>query len=127
MCRSRKSCDAVDLTKAPTACGRPLGLSFDQKSGDMYYVDAIYGLQRVKSGGGGVAQPVCSSVGGSPLSFPSSVSTGGSNGELYFTDYSRKYNLKYVLIIMSYFKLTYKHYSPKYSKFTLNLAIPRIL
>ncbi|KAL8132556.1 protein STRICTOSIDINE SYNTHASE-LIKE 11-like [Apium graveolens] len=92
--RSRKSCDAVDLTKAPTACGRPMGLSFDQKSGDMYYVDAIYGLQRVKSGGGGVAQPVCSSVGGSPLSFPSSVSTGGSNGELYFTDYSRKYNLK---------------------------------
>ncbi|WOG96356.1 hypothetical protein DCAR_0415691 [Daucus carota subsp. sativus] len=92
--RSRKSCDAVDFTKVPTACGRPLGFSFDQKSGDMYYVDAIYGLQRVKSGGGGVAQPVCSSVGGAPLSFPSSISTGGPNGEIYFTDYSKNYNIK---------------------------------
>lgn len=62
-------------------------------------MDAIYGLQRVKSGGGGVAQPVCSSVGGAPLSFPSSISTGGPNGEIYFTDYSKNYNIKYVHII----------------------------
>lgn len=96
MFRSRKSCDAVEFLKAPTACGRPLAFSFDHNSGDMYYVDAIYGLMRVKSGGGGVAQPVCSTVGGSPLSLASSIATGGSNGDLYFTDYSRKFNIKYV-------------------------------
>lgn len=93
--RSRKSCDAVDFSKAPTACGRPLAFSFDQNSGDMYYIDAIYGLMRVKSGGG-VAQPVCSTAAGSPLSLPSSIAIGGSNRDLYFTDYSRKFNIKYV-------------------------------
>ncbi|KAE8773221.1 Strictosidine synthase 1 [Hordeum vulgare] len=33
-------------------CGRPLGLRFNQKSGDLYVADAYKGLMRVPPGGG---------------------------------------------------------------------------
>ena len=48
-------CTATKLrpeTVMESQCGRPLGLRFDHKTGDLYVADAYKGLMRVGPGGG---------------------------------------------------------------------------
>ncbi|XP_073351863.1 protein STRICTOSIDINE SYNTHASE-LIKE 10-like [Aegilops tauschii subsp. strangulata] len=53
-------------------CGRPLGLRFNQKSGDLYVADAYKGLMRVAPGGG-EATVLVNQVDGFPLRFTNGV------------------------------------------------------
>lgn len=70
-------------------CGRPLGLRFDKKTGDLYIADAYFGLMKVGPEGG-LATSLTNEVDGMPLGFTNDLDID-DEGNIYFTDSSTKY------------------------------------
>lgn len=70
-------------------CGRPLGLRFDKKTGDLYIADAYLGLMKVGPEGG-LATSLASEAEGVPLRFTNDLDID-DEGNVYFTDSSTKY------------------------------------
>lgn len=71
-------------------CGRPLGLRFHQKTGDLYIADAYLGLH-VVGPAGGLATPVVTHVEGQRLRFTNDLDIDDENDVIYFTDSSATY------------------------------------
>ena len=69
-------------------CGRPLGLKFDKKSGDLYIADAYLGL-KVVGPAGGLATEVVTEAEGQPLHFTNDMDISEDEDVIYFTDSSR--------------------------------------
>uniref|UniRef100_A0ACD6A3E3 Uncharacterized protein n=1 Tax=Avena sativa TaxID=4498 RepID=A0ACD6A3E3_AVESA len=89
-----KLCTATKLrpeTLTESRCGRPLGLRFNQKTGDLYIADAYKGLMKVGPGGG-EATVLVNSVDGVPLRFTNGVDVDQATGQVYFTDSSINYS-----------------------------------
>ncbi|PON63958.1 Strictosidine synthase [Parasponia andersonii] len=78
--------------KVEKRCGRPLGLRFDKESGDLYIADAYYGVL-VVGPEGGIATPLATHVEGKPILFANDLDIH-SNGSIFFTDTSQRYNRK---------------------------------
>ncbi|VAI69751.1 unnamed protein product [Triticum turgidum subsp. durum] len=72
-------------------CGRPLGLRFNQKTGDLYVADAYKGLMRVPPGGG-EATVLVDQIDGMPLRFTNGVDVDQVTGQVYFTHSSMNYD-----------------------------------
>lgn len=72
-------------------CGRPLGLRFDPKNGDLYIADAYYGLFVVGPEGGLATQLTNTSSDGEPILFANDLDIH-RNGSIFFTDTSSRYN-----------------------------------
>lgn len=70
-------------------CGRPLGLRFDKKTGDLYIADAYLGLLKVGPEGG-LATSLATEAEGVPLRFTNDLDMD-EEGNVYFTDSSTKY------------------------------------
>ncbi|KAE8691032.1 Protein STRICTOSIDINE SYNTHASE-LIKE 3 [Hibiscus syriacus] len=70
-------------------CGRPLGLRFDKKTGDLYIADAYFGLMKVGPEGG-LATSLVTEADGVPLRFTNDLDID-DEGNIYFTDSSTKY------------------------------------
>ncbi|KAJ3673260.1 hypothetical protein LUZ60_006634 [Juncus effusus] len=70
-------------------CGRPLGLRFDKKTGDLYIADAYFGLLKVGPEGG-LATPLTTEAEGVPLKFTNDLDLD-EEGNVYFTDSSTFY------------------------------------
>ncbi|CAL5428377.1 unnamed protein product [Camellia sinensis] len=70
-------------------CGRPLGLRFDKKTGDLYIADAYFGLMKVGPEGG-LATSLTNEVEGMPLRFTNDLDID-DEGNIYFTDSSTIY------------------------------------
>lgn len=70
-------------------CGRPLGLRFDKKTGDLYIADAYLGLMKVGPEGG-LATSLSTEAEGIPLRFTNDLDID-DDGNVYFTDSSTKY------------------------------------
>ncbi|KAL8496249.1 hypothetical protein ACS0TY_020093 [Phlomoides rotata] len=70
-------------------CGRPLGLRFDKKTGDLYIADAYFGLMKVGPEGG-LATSLTTEAEGVPLRFSNDLDID-DQGNVYFTDSSTKY------------------------------------
>ncbi|KAG6414708.1 hypothetical protein SASPL_122081 [Salvia splendens] len=79
----------LDYVKNEHICGRPLGLRFDKKSGDLYIADAYFGLMKVVPEGG-LATSLTTEAEGVPLGFTNDVDVD-DEGNVYFTDSSTKY------------------------------------
>ncbi|KAF3776123.1 STRICTOSIDINE SYNTHASE-LIKE 3 protein [Nymphaea thermarum] len=73
-------------TKNEHICGRPLGLRFDKKTGELYIADAYFGLMKVGPEGG-LAKPLVKEVEGVPLMFTNDLDID-DDGAVYFTDSS---------------------------------------
>jgi len=58
----------LDYLKDEDICGRPLGLRFDKKNGDLYIADAYLGIMKVGPEGG-LATSVTNEADGVPLRF----------------------------------------------------------
>ncbi|KAG8644380.1 hypothetical protein MANES_11G123400v8 [Manihot esculenta] len=71
-------------------CGRPLGLRFDKKTGNLYIADAYYGLL-VVGPEGGVAVPLATHAAGDPILFSNDLDIH-DNGSIFFTDTSKRYD-----------------------------------
>lgn len=74
-------------------CGRPLGLRFDKKTGDMYIADAYFGVLKVGPEGG-LATRLASEVEGHPLRFTNDLDVD-DEGNVYFTESSRIYQRRF--------------------------------
>ncbi|KAI3412463.1 Str_synth domain-containing protein [Psidium guajava] len=70
-------------------CGRPLGLRFDKKTGDLYIADAYFGLMKVGPEGG-LAKSLTTEAEGVPLRFTNDLDID-DEGNVYFTDSSSTY------------------------------------
>ncbi|KAK3040167.1 hypothetical protein RJ639_028417 [Escallonia herrerae] len=88
-----KLCDPkpspLSYSKNEHICGRPLGLRFDRKTGDLYIADAYMGLMKVGPEGG-LATSLATEAQGVPLRFTNDLDID-DEGNVYFTDSSTKY------------------------------------
>ncbi|PHU12532.1 Protein STRICTOSIDINE SYNTHASE-LIKE 10 [Capsicum chinense] len=89
----RKNCTLPSAPEMEHVCGRPLGLRFDTKTGELYIADAYFGLQ-VVGPKGGLATPLVQKVEGKPLLFTNDVDIDDHDDVIYFTDTSTKYQRK---------------------------------
>ncbi|KAM0837063.1 hypothetical protein ACQ4PT_061909 [Festuca glaucescens] len=71
-------------------CGRPLGLKFNNKTGELYVADAYFGL-RVVSPEDNVSRPLGRQHAGSPFSFANGVEIDHETGVVYFTETSTRF------------------------------------
>ncbi|XP_004974394.1 protein STRICTOSIDINE SYNTHASE-LIKE 10 [Setaria italica] len=71
-------------------CGRPLGLQFHAKTGDLYIADAYLGLMKVGPDGG-EAEVLAVEAGGVPFNFTNGIDVDQATGDVYFTDSSTTY------------------------------------
>ncbi|KAK8940570.1 Strictosidine synthase 3 [Platanthera zijinensis] len=79
-------------------CGRPLGLRFDMKSGDLYIADAYFGLLKVGSEGG-LATPLATEAEGIPFKFTNDFDID-EDGSVYFTDSSSNFQRRNFMQLM---------------------------
>jgi sugar lactone lactonase YvrE len=71
-------------------CGRPLGLRFEKKTGNLYIADAYFGLH-VVGPAGGLATQVVTEIEGQPLRFTNDMDIDEHEDVIYFTDSSRNF------------------------------------
>ncbi|TKW28393.1 hypothetical protein SEVIR_3G316600v4 [Setaria viridis] len=71
-------------------CGRPLGLQFYAKTGDLYIADAYLGLMKVGSNGG-EAEVLAAEAHGVPFTFTNGIDVDQVTGDIYFIDSSTTY------------------------------------
>ncbi|KAL3525443.1 hypothetical protein ACH5RR_013815 [Cinchona calisaya] len=71
-------------------CGRPLGLSFNHRTGDLYIADAYMGLL-VIGPNGGLASPLAREAEGIPFRFTNGLAVDQNTGMVYFTDTSTRF------------------------------------
>ncbi|KAF8666502.1 hypothetical protein HU200_053616 [Digitaria exilis] len=85
---------------AEAICGRPLGLQFYAKTGDLYIADAYLGLMKVGPSGG-KATALATEADGVPFNFVNGVDVDQATGDVYFTDssttYTREHNTGIIL------------------------------
>ncbi|XP_073154953.1 protein STRICTOSIDINE SYNTHASE-LIKE 10-like [Henckelia pumila] len=83
----REKCSQPFNPAMENICGRPLGLRFHAKTGDLYIADAYLGLQ-VVGPNGGMASPLVTEVEGQPLRFTNDMDIDEDQDVIYFTDTS---------------------------------------
>uniref|UniRef100_A0A803N5G0 Strictosidine synthase conserved region domain-containing protein n=1 Tax=Chenopodium quinoa TaxID=63459 RepID=A0A803N5G0_CHEQI len=93
---SRKDCNQPFAPELEHVCGRPLGLRFEQKTGDLYIADAYFGLLRVGPEGG-LALKVVTEAEGIPLHFTNDMDIDGEDDIIYFTDSSTKFRRRHFI------------------------------
>ncbi|KAL2510998.1 Protein STRICTOSIDINE SYNTHASE-LIKE 3 [Abeliophyllum distichum] len=79
----------MNYLKNEHICGRPLGLRFDKRTGDLYIADAYFGLMKVGPEGG-LAATLATEAEGVQLGFTNDLDID-DEGNVYFTDSSTKY------------------------------------
>ncbi|KAL6530538.1 hypothetical protein OROMI_028427 [Orobanche minor] len=90
-----------DHTQLEHICGRPLGLRFNKKTGELYIADAYMGLL-VVGPNGGQASPVATELDGVAFGFTNALDIDQSNGVVYFTDSSTRFTRRnHVSIVIS--------------------------
>lgn len=75
-------------------CGRPLGLRFHEKTGELYIADAYFGLC-VVGREGGQAMPVATKAQGMPFGFTNALDIDHESGVIYFSDSSIRFQRRY--------------------------------
>ncbi|KAL0453196.1 UNVERIFIED_CONTAM: protein STRICTOSIDINE SYNTHASE-LIKE 2 [Sesamum latifolium] len=87
----RDGCEGPhDHSQTEHICGRPLGLRFNEKTGDLYITDAYMGLL-VVGPNGGLASPLAQQLDGLPFRFTNSLDIDHNTGVVYFTDSSTRF------------------------------------
>ncbi|XP_047332540.1 protein STRICTOSIDINE SYNTHASE-LIKE 2-like [Impatiens glandulifera] len=71
-------------------CGRPLGLRFNKRTGDLYVADAYMGLL-VVGPNGGLGSVIATEAQGIPFKCTNAIDIDQTTGEVYFTDSSSIY------------------------------------
>ncbi|KAK7261142.1 hypothetical protein RIF29_27446 [Crotalaria pallida] len=88
-CNPKASASPFSYVETEHICGRPLGIRFDKKTGDLYIADAYFGLMKVGPQGG-LATSLATEAEGVPLRFTNDVDID-QEGNVYFTDSSSSY------------------------------------
>ena len=91
---ARNECVRPFAPEMEHVCGRPLGLRFDKKTGNLYIADAYLGLQ-VVGPTGGLATPVVTELEGQPMRFTNDLDIDEQEDVIYFTDTSMVFQRRY--------------------------------
>jgi len=75
-------------------CGRPLGLTFEKKTGDLYICDGYLGLMKVGPEGG-LAELIVDEAEGRKVMFANQGDIDEEEDVFYFNDSSDKYHFRY--------------------------------
>ncbi|CAH2063896.1 unnamed protein product [Thlaspi arvense] len=86
-------------------CGRPLGLRFDMKTGDLYIADAYFGLLIVGPAGG-LAKPLVTEAEGQRFTFTNDLDIDEEEDVVYFTDTSTRFQRRQFLAAVLNFDKT---------------------
>ncbi|RLN15505.1 protein STRICTOSIDINE SYNTHASE-LIKE 10-like [Panicum miliaceum] len=89
----------VPSEETESMCGRPLGLQFFAKTGDLYIADAYLGLMKVGPDGG-EAEVLATQADGVPFHFVNGLDVDQATGDVYFTDSSTTYPRRFNTEIM---------------------------
>ncbi|KAF8721055.1 hypothetical protein HU200_023469 [Digitaria exilis] len=81
-------------------CGRPLGLQFFAKTGDLYIADAYLGLMKVGPNGGEAEVLATQADDGAAFHFVNGLDVDQATGDVYFTDSSATYPRRFNTEIM---------------------------
>nr|AHA95467.1 strictosidine synthase-like protein [Phelipanche aegyptiaca] len=84
--------------KVEPACGRPLGLSFEKKTGDLYFCDGYLGVMKVGPKGG-LAEKVVDEVEGQKVMFANQMDIDEEEDVIYFNDSSDTYHFADVFYV----------------------------
>ncbi|XP_044337131.1 protein STRICTOSIDINE SYNTHASE-LIKE 10 [Triticum aestivum] len=90
----------VPSEQKESICGRPLGVRFNRKTGELYIADAYLGLMKVGPEGG-EAQVLATEANGIPFHFLNGLDVDQATGDVYFTDssanYPRRFNTEIIM------------------------------
>ncbi|XP_031121663.1 protein STRICTOSIDINE SYNTHASE-LIKE 3-like [Ipomoea triloba] len=89
ICDPKPNPTPFSYVKNEHICGRPLGLRFEKRTGDLYIADAYFGLMKVGPEGG-QAMPLTTEAEGVPFRFTNDLDVD-DEGNIYFTDSSINY------------------------------------
>ncbi|XLU60290.1 hypothetical protein S245_019499 [Arachis hypogaea] len=101
-------------------CGRPLGLKFDKKSGDLYIADAYLGL-KVVGPEGGFATQVVTEAEGQPFHFTNDMDISEDEDVIYFTDSSSAFPRRQFMFVLLHGDKTGRFL--KYNKSTKEVSV----
>ncbi|XP_027124524.1 protein STRICTOSIDINE SYNTHASE-LIKE 11-like [Coffea arabica] len=120
--RPRKFCDGTNRTDISQICGRPTGLGFYYKTGELYLADGGLGLV-VIGAKGGPGRRLASAAGGLRFGFPDGLEVDQRTGIVYFTDASSRYNISQIAEIVANRDQTGRllKYDPRTKKVTVLL------
>lgn len=91
--KNKTICDGIsDFSTLQKTCGRPLGLSFNHQTGDLYIADAYFGLLKIGSNGGAATQLVADAQ-GNPFRFLAGLDVDPVIGIVYFTEATSGYKI----------------------------------
>lgn len=93
--RPRTICDGSINPLLQSECGRPLGLTFNQRTGELYVADSPRGLV-VVSPDGRNATLLAASADGVPFRFLNNLDIDQDSEVVYFTDTSSVFSLRSV-------------------------------
>ncbi|CAA7060545.1 unnamed protein product [Microthlaspi erraticum] len=79
-------------------CGRPLGVRFEQKTGDLYICDGYFGLMKVGPEGG-LAELVVGEAEGRKVMFANQMDVDEEEDVFYFNDSSDKYHFREIFYV----------------------------
>lgn len=88
--RKSQWCDGALGITYMSKCGRPAGIAFNNKTGELYVADAPLGLHVIPRGGG-YAKKIADSVDGKPFLFLDGLDVDPTTGVVYFTFFSSKF------------------------------------
>ncbi|KAK3037106.1 hypothetical protein RJ639_028945 [Escallonia herrerae] len=95
--RPKALCDGTDkATENETlglTCGRPMGLDFNHRTGELYLVDGFYGLL-VVGPEGGLATQLAIGANGVPFRLLEAIDVDEQTGIVYFSDVTALYGMK---------------------------------
>ncbi|KAI7986411.1 hypothetical protein LOK49_LG14G00312 [Camellia lanceoleosa] len=83
--RTKELCDGTNDQNLESICGRPLGLGFNEMTGELYIIDPYFGLL-VVGAGGGLATQLATGVEGMPFAFLDALDVDPVSKIVYFTD-----------------------------------------
>ncbi|KAE8660107.1 Protein STRICTOSIDINE SYNTHASE-LIKE 10 [Hibiscus syriacus] len=92
----REDCVRPFAPETEHICGRPLGLRFDKKTGDLYIADAYFGFH-VVGPVGGLATQLITEVEDQPLYFTNDMDIDEIDDVIYFTDSSASFRRRQFL------------------------------
>ncbi|CAK8543109.1 unnamed protein product [Lathyrus sativus] len=96
---NRSECVRPFAPELEHVCGRPLGLKFDKKNGDLYIADSYLGL-KVVGPAGGLATEVATEAEGQPFRFTNDMDISEDEDVIYFTDSSTTYQRRQFMLIL---------------------------
>ena len=92
-------CDGTTDLQLGSICGRTLGLGYHYATNQLYMADAYHGLC-VVGRKGGIATQLVSIAGGEALKWLDGLEVDQDTGNVYFTDISTIYNLRYTHLLI---------------------------